>query len=278
MAVGYADTFHEWASLGADLRWRPSGLSICSSFAGLIESARALREAEFRELRDLLKWSQERLEPLGEPLSQDIGLNRWLARAREEAYSDWLKWLFEQMNAGELFKALSLREFYPEDQTRVQEPVRVVRELIVKEGHEGQQGRIDLVLQLGQWGVVVLEVKRNDADSADTRKQLGYENSIENDPAFRDMRKSYVMLATSSSRDVVDSFDVRRYAVFCRNLRRLAIKWMHSKPPRLFVAAVTLIVAATIEGNLLRLSAQKGSFTPSTLNHLKAFAEEDDYE
>jgi hypothetical protein len=133
--------------LGADLNHRPQRLPSWSSLAGLIRSGRALRDAEYQELHDLVERSEERLKPLGEPLTRDIALNRWLARAREEAYSDWL---FEQMNARELINVLSLREMFAEELIQIWDAVRthVVRELIVEEGHEGQQGKIDLVLQL----------------------------------------------------------------------------------------------------------------------------------
>ena len=82
--------------------------------------------------------SWERLKPVGRAVEAGIGLNRWLARAREEAYSDWLKWLFEQMTAGELIKVLNLRDLDAGDQALAQEPVQVEREVVVEEGHEGQ--------------------------------------------------------------------------------------------------------------------------------------------
>lgn len=94
-------------------------------------------------------------------------------------------------------RILNIREPDAEIQASAQDPVRVLRELVVEEGHEGQQGRIDLVLELGRWGVVVLEVKKGDADSAITAKQLGYKNSIENDLAFqvREKRTFSLLLA-----------------------------------------------------------------------------------
>jgi len=44
--------------------------------------------------------SSARLKPLGEPLEHDLGVNRWLAGAREEAYSDWLTWLLRIVPRG----------------------------------------------------------------------------------------------------------------------------------------------------------------------------------
>jgi hypothetical protein len=276
MVAPYANTLQNWARLGVDLRHKPAGVSFSSAFTALIGYARALREAEFRELGDTIAQSNARLSPLCEPLTQSIGLNRWLARAREEAYSDWLKWLFEQMNAGELINVLDLHELNPRDPELAQQSVHVVRERVVEQGHEGHQGRIDLILQLGQWAVVTVEVKKGDADTADTEKQLGYKDSIKGDLSFQDMKMAFILLVSGSTRKAVDGFEVRNYRVFCRNIRRLAINWMHCQ--RLFAAAITLMIGATIETNLLRLSVQRGSFTPATLCHLKEFAERDSYE
>jgi hypothetical protein len=236
----------------------------------------ALRNAEFRDLHELVQRSAERLQPLGEPLDQEIGLNRWLARAREEAYSNWFKWLFEQMKVGELIKVLDLYDTQAEEPTGTQ-PISVVREMIVEEGYEGQQGRIDLVLQLGRRGLVVLEVKKGDA-AAGAGKLAGYRDSIEGDQAFEQMSKIYVLLAANSSLNAIEKFYVRCYPAFCRNLRHLAVDWMHSKPPRPLAAAAMLMIAATIETNLLHLSAKRNSFTQSTAIHLKAFIEGEGHE
>src|SRR4051812_20899362 len=64
------------------------------------------------------------------------------------------------MTSVEVLEVLGLCEPDVEHQVPVQEAVCVVRKLVVEEGHEGEQGRTDLVLQLGQWGIVVLEVKK----------------------------------------------------------------------------------------------------------------------
>ena len=256
------DTLREWARFE-------------SIFAGLIGSAEALREFEYGELRKILERSEQLLAPLGEPLTQNIGLNRWLVQAREETYSDWLKWLFEQMEAGELIKVLDLGDLLAEDQPSVRARVSVAREVIVEEGHDRHHGRIDLVLEVGQWGHVILEVKMGNA-AADPDKLIGYKNSVERNNAFRP--KAYVLIAASSDTNTVHGFHVRLYPRFCRNLRHLAIKRMHCDPPQLFSAATTLMLVAAIEINLLNLSAHEGSFSVPTLCHLRKFVKEGDYE
>ncbi len=79
--------------------------ALCA-FEGLISRGRAVRKLDSDELREVLRWSHGRLWPLGEPLDQQFGLDRWLADAREEDYSNRLQWLLGQMTVGELTKRL----------------------------------------------------------------------------------------------------------------------------------------------------------------------------
>jgi hypothetical protein len=124
--------------------------------------------------------------------------------------------------------------------------------------------------------IVALEVKRGPADQADTEKQEGYVRAISNDPKFSQRSKSYVLLATTSDKDEINGFSVRRYPILCRNLRRLAASWISQED--LLPAALALAVTAAIETNLLRMSLRRDSFTPSTLSHLREFNERSAYE
>jgi len=255
-----------------------AALSFNDTFARLVPVSKKLRDAEFDEVTQIIERSRELLEPLGEPHEHNIGLNRWLARTREEEYSNWLKWLFEQITAGELMKILSLeQQLGLQDDKDLGESVSVVREYWVPEGHDGQSGRIDLTLKLGDWALVTVEVKKDDADTSDTKKQLGYRKSIERE--FRHVRKmAFVLLAATSSKRVVHGFTFHSYEAFSRNLRRLAIAWMKGQHFSLYKAAMTLTLAATIESNLLHLSVQKSSFTPETLTYFNEFLGKTDYE
>jgi hypothetical protein len=154
--------------------------------------------------------------------------------------------------------------------------VRADREVWVQQGHVGRLGRLDVILRVHDRAIVVVEVKRGTTDEADIEKQVGYVRSIEADPAFARMTKIYILLVTASDNDEECGFAVRQYDKLCRNLRRLATVWIAHG--RLFPAAVMLAVTASIETNLLRMSLQKGSFTPATLSHLKEFSERSAYE
>jgi hypothetical protein len=252
------------------------------AFAGLIEKTKILRNVEFLQLEKVVDQSDNRLRPLGEPMKQDFGLHRWLAGAREEAYSDWFQWLFAQMSGKDLANVLSLPKLVEDlDSDILSEQVRVDREVLVLHGHEGRLGRIDILLRLGDHAVVVLEVKLGSAFESDTAKQEGYFRSIEY--SFAGEKRYYVLLVTEEEKPTAEydgklhKFDVRTYPSICRNLRHIVgKKWMGDQT--LFVGALVLMVAAAIETNLLRMSLQKNSFTPATLAHLRKFLERTDYE
>src|ERR1700733_8004664 len=96
-------TLQKWASLAGPLEQLNSSEAIQErpsfslAFRDLIEKAATLRDFEFGELEEVIEQSNQRLKPLGEPMKHDFGLHRWLAGAREEAYSDWFQWLFARM-------------------------------------------------------------------------------------------------------------------------------------------------------------------------------------
>ena len=272
-------TLRDWASLGRSLRRHVEVATapprpFTTSFAGLIAAVSSLREAEFAELSEISRRSRERLIPLGEPLEHDLGVNRWLASAREEAYSDWLAWLLSRMTVEELASVLRL-PLLLDLGLDVSGRVGADREVWVQHGHEGRLGRLDILLRVQARAIIALEVKRGSVDEADTEKQIGYVRAIETNPAFAGMTKFYILLVTASDKDEVYGFAVRHYDKLCRNLRRLATAWIAHEG--LFPAAIMLAVTASIETNLLRMSLQKGSFTPATLSHLKEFSERSAY-
>jgi hypothetical protein len=62
-------------------------------------------------LADLLELSNRTFDPLADPLATDFGAHRWLSADREEAYSDWLGWILEQIGDAErVLRLLGVRE------------------------------------------------------------------------------------------------------------------------------------------------------------------------
>src|SRR6267378_2290800 len=88
------DILHRWASLGRRYNNPPSW----SSITRIVAAAVRYQDLESKQIVDLLKASKDRLSPLDDPLTVDLGLHRWMSRDREEAYSDWLAWVITQIS------------------------------------------------------------------------------------------------------------------------------------------------------------------------------------
>jgi hypothetical protein len=120
--------------------------SLCS-FEYLTRIAGALRQLEADELADALNRSHEILQPLGEPLKQEFALDRWLASAREEEYSDRLQWLIGRMTIAELASVLGL-QYLGDDSFLILPPGEVISEREVWLPYEEGSGRIDILVRL----------------------------------------------------------------------------------------------------------------------------------
>src|SRR5438270_159785 len=68
----------------------------------LMRTNRERLDVEARNLGSLFEASRNRLAPFDDPLRINLGLHRWLKSGREEAYSDWLQWVVEQIGAPDL--------------------------------------------------------------------------------------------------------------------------------------------------------------------------------
>ena len=115
-----------------------------------------------------------------DPLDVDLGVHRWLKDGREEAYSDWLELVIRQIleklgpkQVFELFGFGAAEAILECDEWEFQ------REYCVPYGHTDQEGRLDLVIRFGDKAIIVVEVKKGDAEDADTDKHRGYNLCIE---------------------------------------------------------------------------------------------------
>jgi hypothetical protein len=119
----------------------------------MLQAARIQSKAAESKLRNLLDESDLLFHPLCDPLLADAGLNRCLREDREEAYSDWLAWVLQQIgNAEDVLKLLRIDD--PEILERCHTlPLTVSREKVIA------CGRLDLVIRISQEIVVLIEVK-----------------------------------------------------------------------------------------------------------------------
>ncbi len=220
----------------------------------MADAAKRLFEVDAIRLKELLNESNKRLQPLADPLSIDFGTHRWLSEDREEAYSDWLAWIIEQIDD----PLAALRIFGITEVNNIAElkdtAMIVEREFPVPCGHEGREGRLDLVIRIGGHAVVVVEVKKTDADIADTEKQKGYCAWLQAQP---EPLKKAILLASDGSEESYDQFRLITWADVCVELRRLTARFCAKN--KLLLAAMILSFIGAVEQNLL-------GFSCSTIN------------
>jgi hypothetical protein len=267
-----------WAGLGATLRPEADSRSAVSPLFGtifgpIIAEANALRQIERKEFSKLLSKSRRLLHPFGEPLEQNFGLNRWLFGAREEVYSDWLHWLFSEMEIQDFIGVLGLSKLR---QIAQQGRVLGEREIwIDKNSDDETAGRLDIIVRLPNKQVIILEIKKADAGSLALDQVMGYANQLRKNRFLSDHEFTFLLLS-KAAQERRSGVEVRDYYKFCRNLRRLAMRWVEEK--KLLQAATCLMVAGSIEVNLLEMRVSATSFTPSAKLQLDKFQSSTHYE
>jgi hypothetical protein len=182
----------------------------------------------------------------------DLGTHRWLADDREEAYSDWLAWVVEQLKAPEpVFRLFG--EKCPAEWSACSTALAVSREPVVPSGHAGHEGRLDLLIDYDGLPLLIVEVKKGGAEQADTEKQGGYRRSVEKRHPNRELRP--VLLVTSAEEASSEGgFVIRTWAEVCVELRRMAAGKLKIGVPRISLAMILAFVAA-VEQNLLGFSS-----------------------
>jgi hypothetical protein len=223
--------------------WRPIGR--------MVEAAKETLKCEAKRLRLLLQQSEQQLEPWGDPLAADVGMHRWLADDREEAYSDWLAWVVEQLKTPELVFRLFGQPCPPGWSAR--STAAFDREWVVPFGHAGHEGRLDLLINYEGMPLLAVEVKKGDAEHADRKKQEGYERSLKERHPGRELR--LILLVTSAEEATAEGgFAVRTWADVCVELRQMAAGTLKTRVPPLAVALILGFIAA-VEQNLLGFSS-----------------------
>lgn len=230
-----------------------------------------------QEVETLLHRSDDLLQPLGDPFRIDFPLNRWLAGAREEAYSDWLAWAVGRLSPREALEVFGVQ--VPENlANEVQDlTVKVEREMYIQYASGRGAGRIDLTVKMKRKLLVVVEMKATPVALADTAKQLDYYETLETDPQYTDTVTRYVLLATSEDRqgECIDCFTYLPLSAACRNLRGIARKRLAAgragRACNHVELALILALVGAIETNLLGLSVSPRGHNQRTLDHLRNF-------
>jgi PD-(D/E)XK nuclease superfamily len=240
-----------WAALGAllasdrhdsSLDWTP--------VHALIEAVKERLAVKSARLRDLLEESRRRLEYLGEPFDVNLGAHRWLSDEREEAYSDWLAWVIEQVKEPEpVLRLLGLDP--PQDVSAWSSTsLEVRREFPIPFGHEQRRGRLDLLIRYAGSVIIIVEVKTGTAEAADLAKQKGYWHWLVEESKRRQAHHFLaVLLAAEAEHASYENFQYVPWSHVCAELRWMASQRGHWKS--LIVPAMILAFVGAVEQNVL---------------------------
>jgi hypothetical protein len=237
-----------WAAL-TRRKPRPARTDEIASLGRLIEISRRRVTLENERLVNLLDESTRILQPLSDPLVEDFGAHRWLQAEREEAYSDWLAWIFSRLGTAERILAVLGEDRSPGQWGQLE--ASVVREYHVEAGHIDRTGRVDIHLEFQNAAVIWIEVKLTSAEDADMKKNAGYRLSQE---ARHEADKRRFSIAITGSQQDYDGFEFRSWRTICVGLRRAALDLRHDEAVN--TAAMTLAFVGAVEQNVLGFPGQ----------------------
>ena len=262
-ALGYASSRKKLvASIIVDARVALTAFQHVSHFC---KYARLLvEESQEARLKSRLAQSCFGLDPFSLPVTK----NHQFLQMDENAYRDWLVWIFEIFAErwGEngllsiykwLFDEESISRLDRVTANDLEGPV-IKREEPVMHGNEGRRGRLDILIQFRKARLVRhIEVKVNSAESESPTfaKHDGYVKSLNENEEFRGYDIRHILLVTQAAQPnyPVES-GVSFYPVTWRNLayrlRHLAVS---EEIPRL-IGGVILLFCALIEQRLLGLT------------------------
>ena len=210
----------------------------------------ALSKSRATHLAGLVQHWQIRLAPLEESLTINFGLNRWLQKDREEAYSDWLAWILQEIGSPAAVANLLFPEAKQDLIRHISESkaYNVDRERWVPEGHDKHAGRLDCVITFTD-AVIVLELKKSDAEGSDTAKHIGYLKWLERQT---ESKRCGLLIANSNlDRNDYHGFDLLPWNVLCKRARKLMPILVKEK--RLTLACLVGSFVGSVEQNLLGL-------------------------
>ncbi len=239
----HSTVLRNWAQLARP--HRPTWMQVDA----ILKAARIQSSIAESRLRNLLKLSDALFDPLCDPLHADLGLHRWLRKDREEAYSDWLAWIIEQIgDPQDLLKLLRINT-PPILERHRGLAIKVSRELVI------ENGRLDLVIRVEQQMVLLIEVKLTSAEGADTGKNKGYTEWLAKQP---EPFKRALLLIVEAEDDNYHDFVPIRWADLCIGLRGMISGSELRKRLSVVKRAMFVAFVGAVETNLLHLSTPRG--------------------
>jgi hypothetical protein len=250
----------KWAILGKQLRevneqTGPSWLPV----KRMISATKPILQANRAEARRLLKASNQLFAPFTDPFEMELGLHRWLSGEREEAYSDWLAWVIEQLATPENIIHLLCGESDGALLRQCSGPLKVYRETVFVTAESVR--RTDIEICFGQKRAVLIEVKMIDADQV-IDQQLRDESHYGSD-----FEKRLLLVLSGEAPTSSNGFALLLWRDICLRLRRLVPSICRQN---LSVTAMVLGFLSAVEQNVLHLPAANDwrFVTSQTLDYL----------
>lgn len=240
------EIFKRWASLGKETKQLRKPARDWLAVRRMIVVTKPVLQANRDEAKRLLEQSKRYFEPLTDPFEMDFGLHRWLQQGREEAYSDWLAWILEQLStADEIIKL-----FLAEDSNGLLTKCKGKKATILREnlrcGTDGQR-RTDIEIIFGNQNAIVVEVKLIDAADVEQKQLHDLTNYT---PGFAHR----LLLVPSAEIDMeLEQFKLLLWQDLCIRLRKTIPALSRAN---LTAAAMTLAFVGAVEQNILGFPRQ----------------------
>lgn len=261
-----------WADLYRRGAFRVPSFPGCWHAANdLVKVAKKNDDSAWNDLKESLRLSNQAFAPLADPLAIGLGTHRWLSSQREESYSDWLGWIFEQIGDARLVLELLGMEENDLLQECASEKPTVKRELSILRG----SGRLDLFVEFGKLLLVIVEVKTKSFDEEEVLLQLNnYRNWVRDQHQYRESR-CYFIAAEPGEFSLQAEFEPLRWRELALRMRETAQDRIRAQNGiDLICAAMIVVFCGAVEQNLLRLSGKRAMFrTRSSAEYLKEWSE-----
>ena len=179
----------------------------------MISATKPILQENRDEVRRLLEASNKLFAPLKDPFETPLGLHRWLNAEREEAYSDWLAWIIEQLATPEKIIPLFCGESDAELLSKCTGRLSVHRETVFETVESVR--RTDIEIFFGQKRAILVEVKMIEAEKVAADQlydQAHYGAGFD---------KRLLLVSSGEAESVPKGFTLLLWRDICLRLRRL---------------------------------------------------------
>ena len=233
----------KWAALGreirsADKKTVPNWLSVQK----IIDMAEPVHQVNRNTARRLLEASNELFAPLKDPFEMRLGLHRWLGGEREEAYSDWLAWIIEQLATPDKIIPLLCGNNTADLVAGCAGSLSVQREAVFVTTETVR--RTDIEICFGDTKAILVEIKLVDADkvAADQLYDQRYYGAH--------FLRRLLLCPSGEEESVPAGFNLVLWRDICLRLRRIAPSICQKN---ISIGAMILAFVGAVEQNVLQL-------------------------